>query len=83
MIIIFTERCNFIAGEEFEVYVMYGRLGRALFRKACVYQAFLQKKTDAWGLVLFICYMCIKQKRLNERNSSYHSVFIVDLYNLL
>lgn len=55
MIIIFTERCNFIAGEEFGVYVMYGRLGRVLFRKACFYQASLQKKTDAWGLVLFIC----------------------------
>ena len=63
MIIIFTERCNFIAGEEFGVYVMYGRLGRVLFRKACFCQAFLQKKTDAWGLVLFICYMCIKQKK--------------------
>jgi len=56
VIIIFTERCNFIAGEEFGVYVMYGRLGRVLFRKACFYQASLQKKTDAWGLVLFYVY---------------------------
>lgn len=53
----FTERCNFIAGEEFKVYVMYGRLGWVLFRKACFYQASLQKKTDAWGLVRLTRYI--------------------------
>ena len=63
MIIIFTERCNFIAGEEFEVYVMYGRLGRALFRKACVYQASLQKKTDAWGACTFYMLYVYKTKK--------------------
>lgn len=63
MIIIFTERCNFIAGEEFGVYVMYGRLGRVCFARLVSIRLLCKKKTDAWGLVLFICYMCIKQKK--------------------
>lgn len=58
MIIIFTERCNFIAGEEFGVYVMYGRLGRVLFRKACFYQASLQKKRMHGGLY-FLYVICV------------------------
>jgi hypothetical protein len=56
VIIIFTERCNFIAGEEFGVYVMYGRLGRVLLRKACFYQAFLQKKRMHGGLYFLYVY---------------------------
>ena len=57
MIIIFTERCNFIAGEEFGVYVMYGRLGRVLFRKACFYQASLQKNGCMGACTFYMLYV--------------------------
>jgi hypothetical protein len=45
-------------GEEFGVYVMYGRLGRVLFRKACFYQASLQKKRMHGGLY-FLYVICV------------------------
>lgn len=53
----FTERCNFIAGEEFGVYVMYGRLGRVLFRKACFYQASLQKNGCMGACTFYMLYV--------------------------